>query len=83
MDQVRLWEEETVRVRYTECNMYESFESPELYSGALEHARTLGALLWWDDARRVFAARTSGHEQLRDFIKRLKESMARADMLLH
>lgn len=60
MDQVRLWEAETVRVRYTDCVLYEEFETPQLYESSVSHALNLRVLLWRDDANRKFAARQSG-----------------------
>lgn len=78
MDQIKLWEAETVRVRYTECNLYEGFESPALYTGAMQFARSHGALLWSDDVERRFAGLSCDHEQIRAFIKSMKEELIRS-----
>ena len=80
-EQIQLWEGETVRVRYAECNLYEAFECPELYTSSMQYARTLGALLWSDDDGRSFAGRCSDHEQIRSYIKNMKEDLIRSGHL--
>jgi len=77
-EQIQLWEAETVRVRYTECNLYEGFESPALYTSAVQFARSQGALLWNDDVERRFAGHCSDHEQIRGFIKSMKDELIRS-----
>ncbi|KAG1673265.1 hypothetical protein FOA52_002545 [Chlamydomonas sp. UWO 241] len=77
MDQVRLWEAETMRVRYAPCFLYEQFETPQLFRNSCEFARNQGHLLWASDDDGMFAARESGHEQIRTYIKALKEAMQR------
>ncbi|GAX80863.1 hypothetical protein CEUSTIGMA_g8298.t1 [Chlamydomonas eustigma] len=77
-DQIRLWEAETVRVCFTDSVLYDEFDTPQLYESSVSHASSLRVLLWQDDANRRFAARQSGHERIRDFIKSMKEAMAAA-----
>jgi transcription initiation factor TFIIH subunit 4 len=57
-DQVRLWEAETMRVRYLPAYLYENFESARLYRASVEYARSQGHLLWSDG--KAFSARESG-----------------------
>lgn len=60
MDQVRLWEAETTRVRYTPSYMYQNFETRQLYSSAVEYARNQGLMLWSNPEQMMFAAKESG-----------------------
>ena len=61
MDQIRLWEAETMRVRYTPGQLYENFESLELFTESLSFARSQGTLLWaGPPSSRMFVARESG-----------------------
>eukprot|EP00798_Chlamydomonas_sp_ICE-L_P016417 gene16417-22628_t len=47
MDQIRLWEAETLRLRCDACILYDGFETPDLYEGAVEYARSIGVLALW------------------------------------
>eukprot|EP00955_Chlamydomonas_euryale_P008496 90399-Chlamydomonas_euryale.AAC.4 len=73
--QVRLWEAETLRVRYSACVLYEQFETPQLFQNSCEFARNQGHLLWSSHVQGMFAARETGHEQVRTYIKALKEAL--------
>eukprot|EP00195_Chlamydomonas_chlamydogama_P010376 CAMPEP_0202894508 /NCGR_PEP_ID=MMETSP1392-20130828/3906_1 /ASSEMBLY_ACC=CAM_ASM_000868 /TAXON_ID=225041 /ORGANISM="Chlamydomonas chlamydogama, Strain SAG 11-48b" /LENGTH=534 /DNA_ID=CAMNT_0049579235 /DNA_START=140 /DNA_END=1743 /DNA_ORIENTATION=- len=74
MDQIRLWEAETLRLRASLAVLYDNFETPDLFTRSCEYARNLGVLLWANTTARRFAARDDAHDQIRAYIKSLKEA---------
>lgn len=60
MDQIRLWEVETMRVRYSPGVLYDNFETPQLFFSSLEFANNLGVLLWSSREALMFVAKESG-----------------------
>jgi hypothetical protein len=46
MDQLRLWEQETMRIIPYDAYVYDNFDSSELYQRTLAYAQQLGAVLW-------------------------------------
>jgi transcription initiation factor TFIIH subunit 4 len=72
-DQVRLWARDTQRLRASPATLYDDFPSAEAYAAAAAHARGLDALLWHDDAKRVFVARREVQPAMREFFRLARE----------
>ena len=72
-DQIRLWAAGTLRLRASPATLYDDFPNADAYRAAAAHARTLGALLWADDAKRVFVARRDVQPQMREFFRIARE----------
>lgn len=73
MDQIRLWAIGTKRLRDSPATLYDDFPNVEAYRAAAAHARSLDALLWEDDAKRVFVAKRDVQPQMRDFFRIARE----------
>lgn len=71
-DQIRLWEADARRVRLTPAVLYDQFDTAELFSASLAHARRRGWVMWHDSERRRFLAKWEGHEEMRRFIREAK-----------
>ena len=72
-DQIRLWAAGTLRLRASPATLYDDFPNADAYRAAAAHARSLGALLWADDAKRVFVARRDVQPQMREFFRIARE----------
>jgi hypothetical protein len=53
-DQLRLWEQETLRVEPVESVLYEDFETQELYESTLAFAHQKELLLWAPETEGVW-----------------------------
>jgi transcription initiation factor TFIIH subunit 4 len=74
-DQVRLWEKELSRLQAQTATLYERFESAELYEGAVQHARQLGALLYHSDDKRQLAVASASHDAMRAHLRERKAAL--------
>ena len=76
-DQLRLWEQETLRVEPTEAVLYEDFESQELYESTLAFAHQKELLLWAPETERVYSMviKKSGKWRLVYLVKQCMEAM--------
>lgn len=71
VDQIRLWEAERNRVSYQKGILYDSFPTNnDMYARVVKHAKELSVYLWSNDEKRYLMAAESGHEQLKQFIKK-------------
>lgn len=69
MDQIRLWEMETNRLKTFPGYMYESFLRQEDYAQVLKYATDFGYVLWESSARRMIMISDEGHEHVKNYIK--------------
>ena len=73
VDQVRLWQLETERMKTTSGFLFKDFDSPDEYIGMASYAEEIGVLEWKNDKKQMFFA--SKHQQLAAYLKsRKKES---------
>ena len=72
-DQIRLWAQGTQRLAAFPATLYDDFPSAEAYRAAAAHARSIDAMLWHDDAKRVFVARRDVQPQMREFFRIARE----------
>lgn len=68
-DQLRLWQAERSRLHAQPAAVYSRFESPELFSGAVEFARQAGALLFCSQERQQLAVQSSFHDDMRGHLR--------------
>ncbi|XP_075835457.1 general transcription factor IIH subunit 4 isoform X2 [Microtus pennsylvanicus] len=73
-DQIRLWELERDRLRFTEGVLYNQFLSQVDFELLLAHARELGVLVFENSAKRLMVVTPSGHSDVKRFWKRQKHS---------
>ncbi|GAA5943573.1 TFIIH/NER complex subunit TFB2 [Sporobolomyces koalae] len=78
VDQIRLWEHERRRIKHTEAYLYDDFSSDHDYSLVANYARDLRVVLLELPRQRKLVVTGSGHEIVREFIKRRME-VARAE----
>ncbi|PKA50842.1 hypothetical protein AXF42_Ash007497 [Apostasia shenzhenica] len=71
-DQIRLWETDRNRVEMIPSHLYEDFPSKDVFEAACEFAREVGGLLWEDAVKMQLIVRGELHQQMRDFLRRLK-----------
>ncbi len=64
---------DTQRLRASAATLYDDFPTAEAYRAAAAHARSLGALLWAEDAKRVFVARRDVQPAMREFFRLARE----------
>ncbi|KAH9547409.1 hypothetical protein CY35_11G033100 [Sphagnum magellanicum] len=69
-DQIRLWESDRNRVELLPAYFYDDFPSTEVYETVLNHARSIGGLLWEDASNRRLVVREELHGDMRLFIRR-------------
>ncbi|KAH8947288.1 hypothetical protein BDL97_11G032600 [Sphagnum fallax] len=69
-DQIRLWESDRNRVELLSAYFYDDFPSTEVYETVLNHARSIGGLLWEDASNRRLVVREELHGDMRLFIRR-------------
>lgn len=74
-DQLRLWQAERSRLRAQPAAVYSRFESPELFSGAVEFARQAGALLYSSQERQQLAVCSSFHDAMRGHLRDRKMAL--------
>jgi hypothetical protein len=74
-DQIRLWQQELTRLQMHSAMLYDKFESQELYVGAVEHARQLGALLFRCDKRMQLAVPAALHGAMRTHLQERKRAL--------
>lgn len=74
-DQVRLWELEKDRLRFSEGVLYNQFLSQVDFELLRNYARDLGVLVFENPARRVMVVTPGGHSDVKRFWKRQKHSM--------
>ncbi|XP_053079354.1 general transcription factor IIH subunit 4 isoform X4 [Acinonyx jubatus] len=73
-DQIRLWELERDRLRFTEGVLYNQFLSQVDFELLLAHARELGVLVFENSAKRLMVVTPAGHSDVKRFWKRQKHS---------
>lgn len=74
-DQLRLWQQELGRLRAQRSTIYQRFDSPELYAGAVEYARQAGALLFCSQERGQLAVEASFHDSMRAHLRSRKQAL--------
>ena len=74
-DQIRLWQQELLRVKDSSGVFYKNFEAVELYRQVVAYGEELGVVLVKDDARREFVAVAEAHTKLREKIKEIKTKL--------
>ncbi|KAH6690344.1 RNA polymerase II transcription factor B subunit 2 [Plectosphaerella plurivora] len=70
VDQIRLWQLETERMKATSGFLFRDFDDEKEYIDISGFADEIGVLVWKNDRRRMFFA--SKHEAIRDFLKMRK-----------
>ncbi|KAF3761678.1 transcription factor Tfb2 [Cryphonectria parasitica EP155] len=70
VDQIRLWQLENERMKTSKGFLFKEFDTPQEYESVARYAEEIGVLVWKSDVKQSFFA--SRHEQLRDFLKQLK-----------
>ncbi|KAM5264028.1 general transcription factor IIH subunit 4 isoform 2-T2 [Ctenodactylus gundi] len=73
-DQIRLWELERDRLRFTEGVLYNQFLSQVDFELLLAHARELGVLVFENSAKRLMVVTPAGHGDVKRFWKRQKHN---------
>uniref|UniRef100_A0A8C9YI02 General transcription factor IIH subunit 4 n=1 Tax=Sander lucioperca TaxID=283035 RepID=A0A8C9YI02_SANLU len=73
-DQIRLWELERDRLRFSEGVLYNQFLSQVDFEVLRDRAQGLGCLVWQDAAHRVMVVSPQGHSEVKRFWKRQKSS---------
>ncbi|KAM4643573.1 LOW QUALITY PROTEIN: general transcription factor IIH subunit 4 [Amazona ochrocephala] len=73
-DQIRLWELERDRLRFSEGVLYNQFLSQVDFEVLRDHARALGVLVFEHPARRLMVVTPGGHPDVKRFWKRQKHS---------
>ncbi|NXA57490.1 TF2H4 factor, partial [Nothocercus julius] len=73
-DQIRLWELERDRLRFSEGVLYSQFLSQGDFEVLRGHARALGVLVFEHPARRLLVVTPAGHPDVKRFWKRHKQS---------
>ncbi|XP_043940298.1 general transcription factor IIH subunit 4 [Protopterus annectens] len=73
-DQVRLWELERDRLRFTEGVLYNQFLSQVDFELLRNYARDLGVLVWENAPKRLMVVTPAGHADVKRFWKRQKHS---------
>ncbi|KAA8586089.1 hypothetical protein FQN60_007658 [Etheostoma spectabile] len=73
-DQIRLWELERDRLRFSEGVLYNQFLSQVDFEVLRDRAQGLGCLVWQDVAQRVMVVSPQGHSEVKRFWKRQKSS---------
>ncbi|KAH8887588.1 transcription factor Tfb2 [Thozetella sp. PMI_491] len=71
VDQVRLWQLETERMKTTGGFLFKDFESPDEYLGMASYAEEIGVLVWKNDKKQMFFA--SKAQQLAAYLKSRKK----------
>lgn len=52
-DQIRLWEQETLRVQESSAVLYDNFETRDLHQRAVQYAKSHGLYMWNDEYKLV------------------------------
>ncbi|XP_018103697.1 general transcription factor IIH subunit 4 S homeolog isoform X1 [Xenopus laevis] len=73
-DQIRLWELERDRLRFSEGVLYNQFLSQVDFELLRNYARDLGVLVFENPAKRVMVVTPGGHSDVKRFWKRQKQS---------
>ena len=69
IDQIRLWEMERNRLKFTAGNLYEQFIRLEDYLDVLNFAKQNNCLLWESQKKRILVVTKEGHELVRNHLK--------------
>ncbi|XP_020626918.1 general transcription factor IIH subunit 4-like isoform X1 [Orbicella faveolata] len=73
-DQIRLWELERSRMKFTEGVLYNQFLSQADFETLKKYAEDLGVLMWANSSKRVIVVSRSGHDDVKRFWKRQKQN---------
>ncbi|XP_041371329.1 general transcription factor IIH subunit 4-like [Gigantopelta aegis] len=73
-DQVRLWELERDRFKFSDGVVYSQFLSQNDFELLRDYASDLNVLVWENPSKRVMVVARSGHDDVRKFWKRHKQS---------
>ncbi|XP_035212948.1 general transcription factor IIH subunit 4-like, partial [Stegodyphus dumicola] len=73
VDQIRLWEMERDRFKFTEGVLYSQFLSQSDFELLCNYAQDLGVLIFSNPSRRVMLVSKSGHDDVKRFWKRHKQ----------
>ncbi|KAK4166594.1 putative RNA polymerase II transcription factor B subunit 2 [Cladorrhinum sp. PSN259] len=71
VDQIRLWQLESERMRTTPGFLFKDFDSLDEYVDMSTYAQEIGVLVWKNDKKRIFFV--SKVEQLRDWLRARKK----------
>lgn len=74
VDQIKLWEMERDRLQFTDGVLYSQFMSLSDYELLKKYAEELGVLQWSSDRKRLMVVSNDGHDQVKRFWKRQKQS---------
>ena len=72
-DQIRLWELERDRLRFTDGVLYNQFLSHSDFQTLRDYAADLGVLLWANSVKRYIVVSRAGHDEVKRFWKRQKQ----------
>ncbi len=75
-DQIRLWQQETRRIKTAPAVLYHRFESLQLYNKIAEFAHRMGVLLYKHDDAQQLVVHSDSHDLVRAEIKALKAEFA-------
>ncbi|NXR18401.1 TF2H4 factor, partial [Cinclus mexicanus] len=73
-DQIRLWELERDRLRFSDGVLYNQFLSQVDFEVLRDHARALGVLVFENPGRRLMVVTPAGHPDVKRFWKRQKHN---------
>ncbi|XP_067661083.1 general transcription factor IIH subunit 4-like [Haliotis asinina] len=73
-DQVRLWELERDRFKFSDGVMYNQFLSQNDFELLRDYAQDLNVLVWDNPSKRVMIVSRAGHDDVKRFWKRQKQS---------
>ncbi|GAB6030558.1 hypothetical protein CHUAL_007424 [Chamberlinius hualienensis] len=73
-DQIRLWELERDRFTFTEGVLYDQFLTVQDFETLRNYARDMDVLIWDNPANRVVVVSRAGHDSVKKFWKRQKQS---------
>ncbi|GAB1599105.1 general transcription factor IIH subunit 4-like [Argonauta hians] len=73
-DQIHLWELERDRFKFTDGVLYNQFLSQHDFELLRDYAQMLGVLVWDKPSKRVMVVARNGHDEVKRFWKRQKQS---------
>lgn len=70
VEQIRLWENERNRISTDKAYLYDKFPTKDAFLSTVNFAKSIGVFLWSNEQRQTLVARTEGHDEIRNFIKK-------------
>lgn len=74
VDQIKLWENERNRFKFTESVAYNQFLSQGDFITLRDYAQSIDVLIWQNERTRTMVVTKNGHEDVKKFWKRCTKS---------